>query len=77
MAFRPGTIEMAARLSLAATVGTTPVGKAKPFRISGGRAAYFAAFAISTANTCVGPSMFERKTIHFMSGVKVTLGSRV
>ncbi len=35
------------------------------------------AFCISTANTCVGPNMFERKTIHFMSGVKVTFGSRL
>jgi hypothetical protein len=25
----------------------------------------------------VGPNMFERKTIHFMSGVKVTFGSRL
>ena len=34
-------------------------------------------FAISTAKTCVGPNMLERKTSHYMSGVKVTFGSRV
>ena len=33
--------------------------------------------AISTANTWVAPNMFERKTIHFISEVKVTLGSRL
>ena len=26
---------------------------------------------------CVGPNMFERNTIHCMSGVNVTLGSRL
>ena len=34
-----------------------------------------AAFSTSTAKTCVGPNMFERKTSHFPSGVKETLGS--
>ncbi len=33
--------------------------------------------ATSTAYTCVAPCMFERKTIHFPSGVKVTFGSRL
>src|ERR1035441_9540165 len=33
--------------------------------------------AISTAKTCVGPSILERKTTHFMSGENVTLGSRL
>jgi hypothetical protein len=51
------------------------------FATSSGPAGYgFAALLISTANTCTGPSMFDRKTIHFMSGENVTwvpAGSRV
>lgn len=35
----------------------------------------YRAFAISTAKTCTGPSMFDRKMIHFMSGENVTFGS--
>ena len=77
MAFRSGTVEIAARLSLAAKVRTNLFGKAKPFRTSSGGAVYCPDFVISTAKTCVGPNMFERNTIHFMSGVKVTLGSSV
>ena len=33
------------------------------------------AFAISTANTCIGPYMFDLNTTHFLSGVIVTFGS--
>ena len=36
----------------------------------------YCAFAISTAYVCTAPCMFERKTIHFPSGVKVTFGSK-
>ncbi len=32
-------------------------------------------FATSTAYTCVAPCIFERNTIHFISGVNVTFGS--
>ena len=34
-------------------------------------------FATSTAKTCVGPSILDRNTTHFMSGENVTLGSNV
>ena len=34
------------------------------------------AFAISTANAYEGPNILDRKMIHFMSGVKTTLGSK-
>src|ERR1017187_4411071 len=39
-----------------------------------GGLSYFA-FATSTPNTYVAPNMFDRKTTHFWSGVKLTLGS--
>jgi hypothetical protein len=39
MAFRSGTVEIAARLSLAALFVERSAGKAKPFRTSSGRAA--------------------------------------
>src|SRR4029077_4149847 len=37
-----------------------------------GQRRYFWLPATSTANTCVGPNMFERNTIQRPSGVKVT-----
>lgn len=46
----------------------TPIAQVRPNHL---------AFSISTAKTCVGPNIFERKTSHFMSGVKVTFGSKL
>ena len=54
-------------------IGQTPGPSfARPDRLEAYRTG---GLAISTANTWIGPSIFERNTIHFMSGEKVTFGS--